>query len=232
MQKIANYLGLTLSDLRDKHDENTGLHIDDYHEYVSAYQQAVSARVTAQMEEVGVTVEDIVTQTGIDRATAFDCTRGKLMKLNDAQMDALTELLETTSHYLLFKTDDPYDYDRDPEERLRDIPYSTLEELRDIYGDNMAAIWEIWEESNNDIYEDLKATDPAVYARIQYEKNRYETERRRRQPRFKPDSASLQELSPTIAKLDKLPRETRRSLIESFDHMVNVFIGKMIETGE
>ena len=58
--------------------------------------------------------------------------------------------LHTTPAYLMGWTDDPYDYNLDPDGRFDEIPQSTLETLIEQCRGDMERVWHTWEDIQND----------------------------------------------------------------------------------
>lgn len=63
--------------------------------------------------------------------------------LPQSKIKAFADASETTPAYLMGWTDDPYDYDTDPDNRMDAIPSAVFEHLSEIYDDN-AAIWKAY----------------------------------------------------------------------------------------
>ena len=95
--------------------------------------------------ELGMSQADLADALGYtNRATVAKVESG-VNDLTQSKIERYAEALRTTPAYLMDWTDDPYDYDLDPDGRFDSISKPLLEELMDQYHNDAEAVWHAYE---------------------------------------------------------------------------------------
>lgn len=144
-----------------------------------------------------------------DRSTIAKIESGK-NDLTQSKILQFAEHLQTTPEYLMGWTDDPYDYDSDPNSIFDEIPIAVLDGLQDAYGDDNEQIWHAWQAMQDDAC--------AGAANIEAED-------------FLPPKADCQEETATehelklLARhLDKIPDKQRNRLLDNFKNSIDMYL--------
>lgn len=83
-------------------------------------------RIKYRREALGLSQTELAERLGYnDRSTIAKIEKG-VNDLNQSKIEAFAEALETTPAYLMGWTDDPYDYDLDPDGVMADIPLDRM----------------------------------------------------------------------------------------------------------
>lgn len=97
-------------------------------------------RLRACAKTAGISLKHLCDVLGERRTYLSECAnRGADLK--SGYLEALASELDVSADYLAGETDDPYDYDQDPDARIAGIPSAIFEVLHEKYGDNPSAIW-------------------------------------------------------------------------------------------
>lgn len=79
-----------------------------------------------------------------NRATVAKVESG-VNDITQSKIEKYAEALKTTPAYLMDWTDDPYNYELDPDGRLNDIPKPLFEVLMEQHHDDPEAVWHAYE---------------------------------------------------------------------------------------
>ena len=98
-------------------------------------------RIRQRREALGLSQLELSLKLGYtDRSTIAKLEAG-VNHVNTKKLPKLAKALETTVSYLMCETDDYYDYDLDPDHRLREIPDEIFRDLYPKYKGNSREIW-------------------------------------------------------------------------------------------
>lgn len=110
----------------------------------------MNERIKALRNELGMSQDELARKLGYkDRSTIAKIERG-VNDITQSKIKAFAVVLNTTAAYLMGWTDDPYDYDTDPDNLFDTIPQEILEGLQDEYGDDNEQIWGAWKKMQLD----------------------------------------------------------------------------------
>jgi transcriptional regulator with XRE-family HTH domain len=83
---------------------------------------SIGARIKERRKAKGLTLEELSLHVSVSRQTLSRYETGIIKNIPSDKMEALAWELETTPAYLMGWTEDYYDYDRDPDSRLAQMP--------------------------------------------------------------------------------------------------------------
>lgn len=72
-------------------------------------------RMKLQRKSKGISADEVAEELGVSRSTIFRYENGDIEKVPAASLKKIAEILETTPSYLMGWTDDPRDYENDPD---------------------------------------------------------------------------------------------------------------------
>ena len=78
----------------------------------------ISDYIRKRRLELGLTMKKLSEKVGVSEGTVSRWESGKIVSMRQDKLSDLAEALQTTPSYLMGWTDDPYDYDTDPDDRL------------------------------------------------------------------------------------------------------------------
>lgn len=81
-------------------------------------------RIKERRQALDLSVDELADKLGKNRATVYRYESQAIENLPAKVLAPLAQALETTPGYLMGWTDDPYDYDGDPDGRIASIPDS------------------------------------------------------------------------------------------------------------
>ena len=110
----------------------------------------MSARIAKAFTNKGYTYGDLSEITGIPKSALQRYVTGVTEKIPIPRLESIAHALDTTPQYLMGWTDDPYDYDNDPNGVLASIPSNVRKELTKLHPDDPEAVWHAWEAIIND----------------------------------------------------------------------------------
>ena len=114
--------------------------------------------------ELGMSQADLADALGYtNRATVAKVESG-VNDLTQSKIERYAEALRTTPAYLMDWTDDPYDYDLDPDGRFDSISKPLLEELMDQYHNDAEAVWHAYENMQTASLMDASKEDGVMVA--------------------------------------------------------------------
>ena len=129
-------------------------------------------RIKTLREGLGMSQAELAEKLGYsDRSTIAKIESGK-NDIVQSKIRAFADALDTTTAYLMGWTDDPYDYETDPDNRFDGIPSAHLDHLKGVYGDDFEAIWKAWQAVEDDAQHNaiptnaIPFTPPTGYAPI------------------------------------------------------------------
>lgn len=111
----------------------------------------LGTRIKTRREALGISQGRLSALLGYkDRSTIAKIESGT-NDLNREKITRFARQLQTSPEYLLGLTDDPYDYDSDPEGRLASIPQEHYLRLAQTHEGSNAAIWHSWNSSRSEL---------------------------------------------------------------------------------
>lgn len=115
-------------------------------------------RIRHRREQLGISQGQLAEELGYtNRSTIAKIESGK-NDITQSKIVAFAHALSTTPQYLMGWTDDPYDYDNDPNGLLAEIPGNAYRELVKLHPDDTEAVWHAWQAIIND-----HDTEPSTY---------------------------------------------------------------------
>ena len=105
----------------------------------------VGSRIKNRRLQLGMSVDDVSERLGKNRATIYRYESDSSENLPITVLEPLAEILETTPAYLMGWSEDPYDYENDPDGRLNEIPYAQYRHLAKVYNNDPEQIWHAWD---------------------------------------------------------------------------------------
>lgn len=106
-------------------------------------------RIKKRRTELGLSQAELATLLDYgDRSTIAKIESGK-NDLTQSKIVLFADTLETTPSYLMGWTDDPYDYDKDPDARLAQIPIAMFDHWHEM-GLDAEQMWKNWTECCDD----------------------------------------------------------------------------------
>ena len=116
-------------------------------------------RIRHRREQLGISQGQLAEELGYtNRSTIAKIESGK-NDITQSKIVAFAHALSTTPQYLMGWTDDPYDYDNDPNGLLAEIPGNAYREWAKLHPDDPEGVWHAWQAVINDRYEE----DPQDY---------------------------------------------------------------------
>ena len=101
-------------------------------------------RIRHRREQLGISQGQLAEELGYtNRSTIAKIESGK-NDITQSKIVAFAHALSTTPQYLMGWTDDPYDYDNDPNGVLASIPSNVRKELTKLHPDDPEAVWHAW----------------------------------------------------------------------------------------
>lgn len=115
-------------------------------------------RIRHRREQLGISQWQLAEELGYtNRSTIAKIESGK-NDITQSKIVAFAHALDTTPQYLMGWTDDPYDYDNDPNGVLAEIPGNAYRELVKLHPDDPEGVWHAWQAIVND-----HDTEPPTY---------------------------------------------------------------------
>ena len=115
-------------------------------------------RIRHRREQLGISQGQLAEELGYtNRSTIAKIKSGK-NDITQSKIVAFAHALSTTPQYLMGWTDDPYDYDNDPNGVLAEIPGNAYRELVKLHPDDPEGVWHAWQAIVND-----HDTEPPTY---------------------------------------------------------------------
>lgn len=107
-------------------------------------------RIRHRREQLGISQGQLAEELGYtNRSTIAKIESGK-NDITQSKIVAFAHALSTTPQYLMGWTDDPYDYDNDPNGVLAEIPGNAYRELVKLHPDDPEGVWHAWQAIVND----------------------------------------------------------------------------------
>ena len=101
-------------------------------------------RIKVRRKELGLSQSELAALLGYKDRSAIAKIESGTNDLTQSKIDEFAIKLETTPQYLMGWTNDPYNYADDPENRLKQIPPSQFQALKDLLCGDLALMWAIW----------------------------------------------------------------------------------------
>ena len=107
-------------------------------------------RIRDRRVEKGYSQSELAQMLGYkDRSTIAKIESGK-NDLNQSKIEAFAQALNTTAAYLMGWTNDPYDYDADPDNRFADVPTDLFRELALRFDGDLEKVYHTWQAIDDD----------------------------------------------------------------------------------
>ena len=105
----------------------------------------IGDRIKNRRIDLGLTVDEIAAALGKNRATVYRYESNAIENFPTTVLEPLADVLETTPAYLMGWTEDPYDYDKDPDNLIGTIPGDICRHLAEIYGGDAEEMWKAYQ---------------------------------------------------------------------------------------
>lgn len=158
-----------------------------------------------------------------DRSTIAKIESGK-NDLNQSKIKQMAECLQTTPEYLMGWTDDPYDYDKDPDGIFSEIPIAQFEALKDECCDNMRLVWMQWEKMQKDTFNEVMADKSIEHQNLCKEQDNDVKNGSVIDANFNQETPTERKLKLLARHLDKVPDEQRERLIKNFEDSIDIYL--------
>lgn len=107
-------------------------------------------RIETARDWANLSLSDVAADVGVAISTIQRYEKGKIQRIKLPVVESIASTLNVTPDWLLQKTDDPYDYDTDPNGVLDSIPSNICRELTKMYPDDLSAVYHAWQAIEND----------------------------------------------------------------------------------
>ena len=107
-------------------------------------------RIELARNRANLSLSEIAADVGVAISTIQRYEKGKIQRIKLPVVESIATALNVTPDWLLQKTDDPYDYDNDPNGVLAEIPGNACRELMKLHPDDPEAVWHAWQAIVND----------------------------------------------------------------------------------
>lgn len=175
-------------------------------------------RMNAARKKSNLSLEDVAAEVGVAASTIQRYEKGKISRIKLPVIEAIAYALHVDPDWLLQKTDEPYDYELDRDNRLADIPKALFDHLMEIY-DNPRYVYEAWEEM-----EQSAADEAALMAH----KNHLKKECEKLGLVVSDSNSPTQQRMQLLARhLEKIPKTTRDRLIDTFEGSIDMYFDAM-----
>ncbi len=115
-------------------------------------------RIELARNRANLSLSEIAADVGVAISTIQRYEKGKIQRIKLPVVESIATALNVTPDWLLQKTDDPYDYDNDPNGVLAEIPGNAYRELAKLHPDDPEGVWHAWQAIVND-----HDTEPPTY---------------------------------------------------------------------
>lgn len=115
-------------------------------------------RIKSRREELGMTQGELAEKLGYSDRSSIAKIESGVNDIVQSKIAAFAEALNTTPSYLMGWTNDPYDYESDPDSRASEIPIDMFKNLHEIYGGDLKRIWNAYLAIDNDAAYDVNKT--------------------------------------------------------------------------
>jgi len=105
----------------------------------------IGNRINQRRKKLGLTLADVAADVGVAASTVQRYEKGDFGRVKMPVVKAIARALKASPEWLLGYTDDPYDYELDPDGRFSRIPTAQFERFKKLHGDDLKAIWESWQ---------------------------------------------------------------------------------------
>jgi len=126
----------------------------------------IGERIKALRLERHKTADEVAEALGKNRATVYRYESNEIENLPAKVLTPLAEILETTPAYLMGWTDDPYDYDNDPNSLLDTIPTQWVDASRE-EGISNVEIWRRYSMMQDDAAEAENKKSPDTFIDVE-----------------------------------------------------------------
>ncbi|MCD7802551.1 MAG: helix-turn-helix domain-containing protein [Clostridiales bacterium] len=110
---------------------------------------SIHDRIKQRRKDLGLSADEVADMLQVSRATIYRYESADISNMGIDKLVPLAQALQTTPAFLMEWTDDPYDYDSDPDGRFDNIPRSIFEVLMEKNRDDLEGVWHDWENMEN-----------------------------------------------------------------------------------
>ena len=119
----------------------------------------VGERIKQMRKQLRRSAEEIAGKLKVSPSTIYRYENGEIEKMGIDKLAPIADALDTTPAYLMGWTDDPYDYEKDKDNRFSEIPIAQFEALMEKNKDDLAAVWRDWVRMQDDTLRDAQMED-------------------------------------------------------------------------
>lgn len=105
----------------------------------------IISRLRERRSALELSFQDLAVLTGMSKSTLQRYESGAIKNIPLSRVEDLASALQTTPEYLMGWNDDPYDYDKDEDNRIDSIPSDMLSGLQETYGNDLSTIWKAYQ---------------------------------------------------------------------------------------
>lgn len=164
-------------------------------------------RIKQRRTELGLSQAELATLLNYgDRSTIAKIESGK-NDITQSKIVLFADTLKTTPSYLMGWTDDPYDYDKDPDLRLSEIPSRMIESWRGL-GLGNKQIWKAWKEYCANPSNSAAPTIVPVDSDFE-------------------ESSTSRRIRLLARHLEMVPETTRERLLDNFENSIEMYFDAM-----
>jgi len=126
----------------------------------------IGKRIADRRTYLGFTQEELADKLGYRSKSTITKIEKGINDIPQSKIVLFADALETTPAFLMGWTDDPYNYEEDPDSILSEIPLAQFRVWQEA-GLSNREIWEHWKTFSSDVYDEPPATtasdiDPEV----------------------------------------------------------------------
>ena len=101
----------------------------------------IGSKIESRRKELELTLADVANEVGVAASTIQRYEKGHFDKIKMPVIEAIAEALQVNPDWLLGYTDDPYDYDSDPDNLFASIPSDQFDHLMNAYNNDLNQVW-------------------------------------------------------------------------------------------
>lgn len=101
----------------------------------------IGSKIESRRKELELTLADVANEVGVAASTIQRYEKGHFDKIKMPVIEAIAEALQVNPDWLLGYTDDPYDYDSDPDNLFASIPSDQFDHLMNAYNNDLKQVW-------------------------------------------------------------------------------------------
>ena len=159
----------------------------------------IGDRIKNRRIDLGLTVDEIAAALGKNRATVYRYESNAIENFPTTVLEPLADVLETTPAYLMGWTEDPYDYDKDPDNLIGTIPGDICRHLAEIYGGDADEMWKAYQSMDED-----SGAEHSCAKKIR--------------------SESEERMLFLARKAEEIPEEQREKIFKNFEDTIDIYL--------